>query len=200
MQATHPSSTLWLTEYNTPHDAYCHGIVEVLYQKKTKFQEMLVVRSGAYGKALILDGCWQSSTGDEFMYHEVLVHPACVLNGAPEKVLIMGGGEGAALREVLKWKSVRQATMVDLDGEVVEACRQYLPEMHQGAFDDPRTEIFIEDADRFLDRTDRRWDVIISDLTDPLEDGPSHKLFTQEFFKKCRRAMAPWRMAGISGI
>ncbi len=185
-----PEPALWLTEYNTPCDAYCHGIVKVLYQARTKYQDILIADSGAYGKALVLDGYWQSSTGDEYLYHEPLVHPACVLQGGPEKVLILGGGEGAALREVLKWRSVRQAVMVDLDGEVVEACRRYLPEMNQGAFEDPRAEILIADAYDFFDSDNKKWDIIISDLTDPVESGPSYKLFTREYFQKCRQALS----------
>lgn len=195
--------TLWLTEYNTPYDAYCHGIVEVVCRKKTRFQEMMIVSSGAYGKALVLDGHWQSSTADEFLYHEPLVHPACVIHGGPEKILILGGGEGAALREALKWRTVRRAVMVDLDAEVVEACRQYLPEMHQGAFDDPRVQVIAADAFDYIDSQSCYWDVIIFDLTDPVEGGPSAKLFTKEYFQKCRRALAPGGcfelQAGLAG-
>jgi spermidine synthase len=202
----HPNKspcTLWLTEYNTPYDAYCHGILEVVYQKKTRYQELMIVTSGAYGKALVLDGCWQSCTGDEFLYHEPLVHPACLLQGGPERVLILGGGEGATLREALKWRSVRQAVVVDLDGEVVDACRRFLPEMHQGAFEDPRSQVVIADAGDYVDSRTRHWDVIIADLTDPLEDGPSAKLFTREYFQRCRGALAPGGcfvlQAGLAG-
>lgn len=179
-----------MTEYNTPCDAYCHGILEVLYKARTRYQDVMIVETGAYGKALVLDGCWQSSTGDEFLYHEPLVHPACLVHGRPRTVLILGGGEGAALREVLKWRTVEKAVMVDLDEEVVQACREYLPEMHQNAFSDPRTQIVIEDAYTFIQKNSRKWDIIISDLTDPLEDGPSYKLFTREYFMSCRNALS----------
>lgn len=203
MYSDNPPPTLWLTEYNTPHDAYCHGIVEVLYQTTTPFQKLMIVRTGAYGKALVLDGCWQSSTTDEFLYHEPLVHPACVLHGGPQRVLILGGGEGAALREVLKWKTVKKAVLVDLDAAVLEACRSHLPEMHEGAFDDPRSEIIIGDAFDFFENDRRKWDVIISDLTDPLEGGPSYRLFTREYFQKCRDALYPGGcfvlQAGLAG-
>lgn len=181
--------TLWLTEYNTPYDACCHGIVDVLCHKTTAFQELMIVKSGAYGKALILDGYWQSSEADEFLYHEPLVHPACVFHGEPRRVLILGGGEGAALREVLKWQCVDEVVMVDLDEQVVDACRQYLPEMHQGAFNDPRAQVVIADAFDFIECHSNYWDVIISDLTDPVEAGPSAKLFTIEYFNKCRNAL-----------
>lgn len=199
----HPESAFWLTEYNTPHDAYCHGIVEVLHQQTTDYQQMMIVDGGTYGKALILDGKWQSSTVDEFLYHEPLVHPACVLQGGPRKVLILGGGEGATLREVLKWHTVKEAVMVDLDAEVVKACRRLLPEMHQGAFDDSRAEVVFDDAFEFPARDGRRWDVIVSDLTDPLEDGPSYKLFTRDYFEICKKTLAPGGcfvlQAGVAG-
>ncbi|MBR9981711.1 MAG: methyltransferase domain-containing protein [Desulfatitalea sp.] len=203
MHSHAPTSGLWLTEFNTPHDACCHRIIEVLHQHKTRFQEMMIVRSGTCGKALVLDGCWQSCSGDEFIYHEALVHPPCLLQGGPEKILILGGGEGAALREALKWRSVQQAVMVDLDKEVVDACRRYLPEMHQGAFEDPRTRVVIADAFDYVETAIGQFDVIISDLTDPLENGPSAKLFTREYFEKCQRALAPGGcfvlQAGLAG-
>jgi spermidine synthase len=187
----HLEADVWITEYVTPCDVYHHGVTAILAHARTTYQEMYVVESPSYGKALVLDGKWQSCTGDEFLYHEPLVHPACVAHGAPRQVLILGGGEGATLREVLKWRTVRRAVMVDIDGEVVEACRKHLPEMHQGAFDDPRAEVVIADAVAYIENAQPEWDVIISDLSDPIEEGPSFKLFTREYFEKCRAALAP---------
>jgi spermidine synthase len=191
MPGSYVKADLWISEYMGPYDVYNHGVVAVLAHKKTAFQEMHIVDCGTYGKALVLDGKWQSSTGDEFLYHEPLVHPACVNHGGPRTVLVLGGGEGATLREVLKWKTVEKIVMVDIDGEVVEACKEHLPEMHCGAFDDPRTELVIGDALDYLDASEHEWDVIISDLSDPIEDGPSFKLFTKEYFETCRRALKP---------
>lgn len=191
MPGSRVNPPLWITEHISPYDIYQHGVVEVLVTKRTAFQEMCIVETGTYGKALVLDGKWQSCTVDEFLYHEPLVHPACVNHGDPRTVLILGGGEGATVREVLKWNSVQKVVTVDIDGEVVEACKRHLPEMHQGAWDDPRTELIIGDALDYLDRTEPQWDVIISDLSDPIEEGPSFKLFTKEHFEKCRRALGP---------
>jgi len=184
-------ATLWITEHISPWDMYHHGVTELLAYKRTAYQEMIIVKTGVYGKALILDGKWQSSTGDEFLYHEALVHPAMLFQGSPKKVLVLGGGEGATIREVLRWKSVKRVVMVDIDREVVEACKVHLPEMHQGAFEDPRVELVFGDALQYLDTTSERWDVIISDLSDPIEEGPSFQLFTREFFEKVRRALHP---------
>ncbi len=182
---------LWIYEYLTPSDYFAHGVKAVLVQARTKFQEMCIVETGVYGKALVLDGKWQSCTGDEFLYHEPLVHPVMLLHGDPRSVLILGGGEGATAREVLRWKTVERVAMVDIDGEVVEACREHLPEMHQNAFDDPRLELVIGDALTYLDETRPTWDVVISDLSDPIEEGPSFKLFTREYFAKVRGVLAP---------
>jgi spermidine synthase len=181
---------LWINEYITPWDVYQHGVTRLLASRRTKFQEMHVVETGAYGKALVLDGKWQSCTGDEYLYHEPLVHPAMIAHGAPRRVLVAGGGEGATVREVLRWKGVEKVAMVDIDGEVVEACREHLPEMHQGAFDDPRCELVIDDALAVLDRPGPGWDVIVYDLSDPIEEGPSFQLFTRETFEKARAALA----------
>jgi spermidine synthase len=192
--ADRPDSTVpqfWFNEYNSPWDLYGHGVRRVLHHRVTEYQEMLIVESGSYGKSLVLDGKWQSSEGDEFMYHEPLVHLAMLQHGAPRRVLVLGGGEGAALREVLRWRTVQRAVMVDIDDQVVEACREHLPQLHQGAFDDPRSEVVIGDALAYLrDKSAERWDVIICDLTDPVEDGPSFKFFTKETFELVRAAMA----------
>jgi spermidine synthase len=184
-------SDIWICEYISPWDVYQHGVTRILASAQTRYQEMYIVESGQYGKALVLDGKWQSSSVDEFLYHEALVHPAMIFHGSPRRVLVLGGGEGATVREILRWNSVERATMVDIDGEVVDACREHLPEMHQGALDDSRTEVIIGDALELLDGTDERWDVVISDLSDPIEDGPSYRLFTREYFEKIRRVLQP---------
>jgi spermidine synthase len=152
---------------------------------------MYIVETGAYGKGLVLDGKWQSCTGDEFLYHEPLVHPAMICHSSPRNVLVLGGGEGATVREILRWKTVEQVMMVDIDGEVVEACREHMQEMHQGAFEDSRTNLVIGDALEVLDTTEQKWDIVISDLSDPIEEGPSFQLFTKEYFEKAQRVLAP---------
>lgn len=191
MPGSDVGADFWMSEYITPWDIYTHGVTAVHAYKKTAYQEMYIVETGTYGKALVLDGKWQSCTGDEFLYHEPLVHPAMIFHGAPRKVLILGGGEGATAREVLRWQTVDKVVMIDIDGEVVEACKQYLPEMHQNAFDDPRLHVVIADALNFLDTTDEEWDVVISDLSDPIESGPSFQLFTKEYFEKVQRVLSP---------
>jgi spermidine synthase len=177
---------LWINEYVSPWDIYSHGVTRVFIHKTTPFQEMYIVETGLYGKGLVLDGKWQSCTGDEFLYHEPLVHPAMIAHGNAKRVLVLGGGEGATVREVLRWKGVERVVMVDIDGDVVESCKKFLPEMHQGAFEDPRTELAIGDAVRYLHECDETFDVVISDLSDPIEEGPSFQLFTKEYIEKVR--------------
>jgi spermidine synthase len=191
MAGSQVGADLWVSEYITPWDMYVHGITKVLAYKKTAFQEMYIVETGAYGKGLVLDGKWQSCTGDEFLYHEPLVHPAMICHSSPRNVLVLGGGEGATVREILRWKTVEQVMMVDIDGEVVEACREHMQEMHQGAFEDSRTNLVIGDALEVLDTTEQKWDIVISDLSDPIEEGPSFQLFTKEYFEKAQRVLAP---------
>ena len=103
---------LWMSEHITPWDIYVHGLTKVLAYKKTAYQEMYIVETGIYGKALVLDGKWQSCTGDEFLYHEPLVHPAMICHGSPRKVLVLGGGEGATIREVFRHFNCLQRTIL----------------------------------------------------------------------------------------
>ena len=184
-------SDMWFHEPISPWDLYSHGITRMIVDQKTDYQHMMIFETGFYGKALVLDSKWQSCTSDEFIYHESLVHPAMIMHGEPKNVLVLGGGEGATVREVLRWNSVQRVVMVDIDKQVVDACREHLPEMHQGAFDDPRTELIIDDALVYLDQTKERWDVVISDLSDPIEAGPAYKLFTKEYFEQVKRVMTP---------
>ena len=184
------AADLWISEFLTPHDIWQHGIAHVLTHQQTPFQDLYIVDSGAYGKALVLDGKWQTCTGDEFLYHEPLVHVPFVIHGKPRRVLIAGGADGGTAREALKWHGVEEIVVADIDGDAVQACRQWLPEVHQGAFDNPKVKLEIGDAYDYIARTGN-WDVIIADLTDPIEEGPAYKLFTREFFELCQRALAP---------
>jgi spermidine synthase len=184
-------SELHFREFVTADDYFCHGIKEVLVNKHTDFQQLLILDGITTGRALILDGKWQSCEMDEFLYHEPLVHPPCVQQGGPKTVLVLGGGEGATVREALKWNTVERVVMVDIDEQVVSACKEHLASIHQGAFEDARTELVIGDALDYIANADAEWDVIISDLSDPIEEGPSFKLFTREMFESCRRILTP---------
>jgi len=157
-----------------------------LYTGCTKFQSVEIIRTGGFGTCLILDGKIQSSEVDEFVYHEALVQPAMITHDNPQTVFIAGGGEGATLREVLAHKSVKRAVMVDIDREVINICREYLPEQNQGSFDDQRTELYHADARGYLAQSEEKFDIIIIDLPDPIEEGPAYLLYTREFYQLVR--------------
>jgi len=179
----------WFIEALSPEEGHLHGIQRALFSAQTPFQSVDIMELGSYGKALILDGKIQSSLLDEFIYHETLVHPAMLSHPAPQKVFIVGGGEGATLREVLRHPTVERAIMVDIDEEVVNRCKELLPEWHRGAFDDPRAEIRFLDARRYLEETDERFDVIIIDISEPVQEGPAYLLFTREFYQIVHRCL-----------
>ncbi|MCG2885080.1 MAG: polyamine aminopropyltransferase [Vulcanisaeta sp.] len=172
----------WFMEFNTPFSWHVRGIRKVLYSGTTKYQRVAVVEFEDLGKALILDGKTQSTLYDEFIYHESLVHPAMITHPNPKKVLILGGGEGATAREVLKHRSVEEVVMVDIDEDVIKISKEYLPEMNQGVFENPKLKLVIDDGRKFVSNTKDKYDVIILDLTDPLEGGPSYLLYTVEFY------------------
>ncbi len=186
-----PQSYKWFFETTTPVEGHMHAVLRTLAFARTKYQQMEILELADYGKCLVLDGRIQSSQADEFIYHEALVHPGLLVHPRPERAMVIGGGEGATLREILRWKSIRRALMVDIDEEVVEQCRRHLPEMHQGAFDDPRTEVRHEDARTFLEQTVERFDLIVVDLTEPLEEGPACLLFTREFYRLISDRLTP---------
>ncbi len=187
-----PQSYKWFYETTTPVEGHMHAIVRTIVEARTKYQHVEIMETASYGKCLVLDGRIQSSLADEFIYHEALVHPGLLaVDRAPESALVIGGGEGATLREMLKYPSLKRAVMVDIDTEVVELCRRHLPEMHQGAFDDPRTVVLHEDARAYLERTNERYDLIISDLVEPLEAGPACLLYTREFYRILHDRLTP---------
>lgn len=160
-----------------------HAIRDVLYSGHTRFQSIEILRSPIFGKLLVLDGKVQSSEIDEFIYHEALVHPPMLTHPGPKNVFIAGGGEGATLREILRHRSVNKAVMVDIDADVINICRKFLPDYNAGAFDDKRCLIYNTDARKWLAQSKNKFDVIIIDLTEPVEEGPAYLLYTQEFYK-----------------
>ena len=187
-----PQSYKWFFEATTPVEGHMHAVVRTVAALQTKFQQSEIMETASYGKVLVLDGRIQSSQADEFIYHDALVHPGMLTAEVPPRTaLIVGGGEGATLREVLRYPSVTRAVMVDIDGEVVDLCRRHLPEMHQGAFDDRRAEVRHEDARAYLEKTADRFDFISIDLVEPLEEGPACMLFTREFYTLVRDRLTP---------
>ena len=176
----------WFWEFVTPHWVQQFSVSDIVYSGETQFQSVQVVDTPGFGRCLILDGKIQCSESDEFIYHEALVHPPMIAHPNPETVFIAGGGEGATLREVLAHGTVKSVVMVDIDGEVVDICRRLLPSLSNGAFEDSRVELLHADALKYLEETQERFDVIIVDLTEPLEEGPAYLCYTREFYHGLR--------------
>lgn len=168
-----------------------HAISRSILTEKTEYQEVGIIESPVYGKILLLDGDMQSAQMDEFVYHEALVHPAMTLHPDPVDVLIIGGGEGATLREVARHTCVKAIHMLDIDGRLVEICKEHMPEWSRGSFSDPRLTLTIGDANIWIRETSLKFDVIISDLTEPLSTTPSAGIFSLEFFGILRKLLKP---------
>jgi spermidine synthase len=188
---------LWLTDKISANLVQLHRLEEELYVGRTQYQSARVVRLADLGVCLVLDDKIQSTERDEFIYHEGLVHPAMITHPGPETVFIAGGGEGATLREVLAHKSVKKAVMVEIDGEVMELSRKYMPGLSRGAFEDKRTELYTTDAREFLTKSKDKYDIIILDLPDPIEKGPAYRLFTQEFYRIVIDRLTPKGLVAI---
>ena len=182
----------WYVEQVGRGEIHGHALARTIVSGSSKFQDYAIVESALFGKMLVLDGDTQSSELDEHIYHEALVHPACVASGgSPTRALILGGGEGATLRELLRVPGMGKVTMVDIDGEVVEVCRRHLPEWNAGAFEDSRADVVIGDAKEYIFKSHEQFDVIIGDLTEPLEDSPSAELHTPQMYEAIRARLKP---------
>ena len=171
------------------HSVYGFRYAERLLERQTAFQRLELLASPRLGRTLLLDGHHMTSEADEFFYHEELVHPAAIAHPDPQRVLILGGGDGGAAEEVLKHPSVRQVTLVDLDPEVVEVARRELHAIHRGALDDPRVQVRCGDGAAFVRAATERYDLVLLDLTDP--ETPAGPLYTPAFFEQVRRVLAP---------
>ncbi len=172
----------WFIEYSSPYQAHMHAVSRYIFMGATSYQKVEIADTFTFGRCLILDGKIQSSEFDEYIYHETLVHPAVAVHPQPRRVLVMGGAEGAVIRELFRYPFVERVVMVDIDREVVELCQKFLPTWHQGSFDHPRLELVYSDARAYLENTGEQFDLIISDITEPVDNGPSYLLFTREFY------------------
>ncbi len=161
----------------------------VIHEGRTAFQDILIFENDFFGRVLVLDGIVQTTERDEPFYHEMLAHVPMFAHGAMRDVLIVGGGDGGALRETLR-HPVGSATMVDIDGGVIELCREHMPSLSNGAFEDARTDLHVGDGIAFVaDAAADSYDLIVVDSTDPM--GPGEVLFTEAFYADCKRILRP---------
>jgi thermospermine synthase len=182
----------WYHELIEDGLALSYKVEKVMHRGKSEFQEIEVVQTKPFGSLLITDGLMQSSESDEVVYHEALVHPAMTLHECPKRVFIAGGGEGATLREVLRHKSVEECVMVDIDGVLVNEVRKHCKFYNNGAYEDPRATLIIGDAKKGLeDYPEESFDVIIMDLSDPLDGGPCYQLYTTSFYETAKQKLKP---------
>jgi spermidine synthase len=176
--------------------SFAWGVIpeKVIFSGKTPYQHIEIFDTADFGRMLVLDGLIQLCTKYEYVYHEMLVHPALLYHPHPRRVLIIGGGDGGAVREAVK-HPLEEVALVDIDKRVIDVSRKYLPTVSAGAFRDPRVKIYNEDAVNFIKRYPGYFDVIINDSTD--EYGPSHPLWSSAFYKGISGAL---RRRGIAGF
>jgi spermidine synthase len=160
---------------------------KVLHEVKTAHQHLAIFENETWGTVLMLDGVCQLTTLDEFVYHEMMAHVPLMALAAPARVLVIGGGDGGVLREVLKHPSVAKATLCEIDRTVIDLSLEHYPQIADGCFDDPRAEVVIADGLKYVADTRERFDAIIVDSSEPI--GPSAVLHTRAFFTDCKRAL-----------
>ena len=160
---------------------------KVLYEESTGQQELVIFDNPTFGRMMTLDGATQVTTADEFIYHEMMTHVPVLAHGNVKSLLIIGGGDGGILREAARHKSIENLTMVEIDPAVTEFSKKHLSMVSAGAFDDPRLDLVFEDGTKFVAETEKRFDVIIVDSTDPV--GPGAVLFEEEFYRNAKRCL-----------
>lgn len=176
----------WVHEKLNPHMGYFYSIDEEIVSAKTPYQSARLVQTSGFGKALLIDDITQVTEQWEYRYHEPLIHPVLLAHPSPERVLLIGGGDGGSLREILRHNTVQRVDFAELDVDIVKFSREHLAHIHQGAFDDSRVHNAFGDGRKFVESAAGTYDVIIMDMTDP--EGPSRFLYTKEFFTAIRAA------------
>ncbi|MFT8318506.1 MAG: polyamine aminopropyltransferase [Sporolactobacillus sp.] len=177
---------LWFTEQHTENVNFSIKVNRQLYSGQSEFQRIDIFDSPEFGRFLTLDGYMMLTEKDEFIYHEMIVHVPMAVHPNVRRVLVIGGGDGGAVRELTRYSSIQQIDLVEIDRQVVEVCRKYLPQT-ACRLDDPRVSIHYEDGLKFVRRMENAYDLIIVDSTDPF--GPGEGLFTKEFYGNCYKAL-----------
>ena len=177
---------LWFTEKHTENVKLSIQVDRQLYSSQSEFQRIDIFSSKEFGRFLTLDGYMMLTQKDEFIYHEMMVHVPMAVHPKVRKALVIGGGDGGTARELIRYPAIEQIDVVEIDEEVVSACRQYLPQTACG-FDDERIHLFYEDGLKYVRRYEDTYDLILVDSTDPF--GPGEGLFTKEFYGNCYKAL-----------
>ena len=179
--------TRWIEETLYPSWGQRLSVDKVLFEDTTSHQHLVIFENASHGRVMMLDGAVQVTLADEFVYHEMMAHVPLFALKEPKRVLVIGGGDGGILREVLKHASIEKAVLCEIDRAVVDMSLKYFPEISAGSFNNSRAEIVIADGLKFVAETDLRFDAILVDSTDPI--GPGAVLFTKQFYTDCRRCL-----------
>lgn len=177
---------LWYTEQHTDNVRFSLKVKKQIYSEQSEFQKIDVLDTEEFGRILTLDGLMMVTEKDEFIYHDMIVHVPMAVNPSIKNVLVIGAGDGGAIRELTRYKTIENIDMVEIDRKVVEVCRKYLP-VTACKLDDKRVNIYYEDGLRFVRKKENEYDLIIVDSTDPF--GPGEGLFTREFYGNCYNAL-----------
>ena len=175
-------------EKSSDHHSQVLSVDRVLHHGRTAFQDVLIFENRLFGKVLVLDGVIQLTEWDNHIYHEMIAHVPLMAHGLAERVLIIGGGDGGALREVLK-HPVREVVLIEIDREVIELSQRFFPDVSAAAFSDPRSTVIVSDGMEYIAETESQFDVVIIDSTDPI--GPGEQLFSEAFYRRCRSRLSP---------
>ncbi|WP_350282553.1 polyamine aminopropyltransferase [Nitrosomonas sp.] len=186
-----PSSTTanFAVEPLSPDFGFYLRTTELLAERHSPVQHIEIVQTPLFGRAMRIDGCFMTSEQDEFFYHEPMVHLPAITHGDPRQALVVGGGDGGAAYNLLRYPNMERVVLAELDRDVIDIARTWLPKVHRGAFDDPRLELHLGDGRAFTENCKNQFDQIVLDLTDPF--GPAILLYTRDFYRTCRRALKP---------
>jgi len=177
---------LWYTEFQTPNVGITCKTKKTLHTEKTQFQDLALIETEQFGRMLVLDGTVQTTIEDEFVYHEMITHVPLFTHKNPKKVLVIGGGDGGTIREIIKHPSVEKAVLCEIDKSVIDVSKEYLPEI-SCALGDKRVEVLVADGIKYVNDNKNEFDVIIVDSTDPV--GPAVGLFAVDFYKAIYEAL-----------
>jgi spermidine synthase len=176
----------WFTEIFEDRTAFSVRCSEKLFDEVSDFQRVEIYDSPALGRVLILNGCFMVTEKDAFIYHEMLVHPAMAAVSHPSSALVVGGGDGGAVTELVKYPQLESITLCEIDPMVVKSCREYLPGISSG-LDDPRVTVVSEDGAAYVRGTQQHYDLVLIDSTDPV--GPGTALFEPSFFQSVKKVL-----------
>lgn len=171
---------LWYTEKQTENYGITAKISKTLHTEQTEFQDLAMIETEQWGKMLVLDGMVMTTDKDEFVYHEMITHLAMNTHPNPKRALVVGGGDGGAIREILKYPSIETAVLAEIDGRVIEVSKEYLPEI-AGKLSDPRVDVQVVDGIQYIHDNKNSFDVILVDSTEPV--GPAVGLFAKSFYE-----------------